>query len=139
MAATTPTTTSAEQAQRSIIEALRSLSIAEQDADQLDPDLAFDVGCALSSARAALSRAQVMVAKDQHQHALYLLTKPGAADYLAGGSRIEETVGPVTIVACPPAEVDWQLGRLVSGLQHVTRDRYPDLESARQAARKLAA
>lgn len=70
---------------------------------------------------------------------VYFLTRPGAIDYLAGRAAVAETLGRVMIVSCPEAEADWQFGRLISGLQHLSREHYPDLERARQAAHELTA
>ena len=60
-----------EQAEYSIIDTLRSLSTAQQDADKLTPAQAFAVGCALIGAREALNRALAIVAQTQAQPHMY--------------------------------------------------------------------
>lgn len=67
MAATRLQRTPTEQAQCSITDTLESLAAAEQDADRLTPEQAFDVGCALKDAREALDRALALIAQAQPQ------------------------------------------------------------------------
>lgn len=67
MAATMLSLDPIEQAEHSISTTLQSLAAAEQDADRLTPEQAFDVGCALKDAHEALDRALTLIAQSQPQ------------------------------------------------------------------------
>jgi HEAT repeat protein len=57
----------AEVVEYLIVEILSSLGVAESAINRLDPDTAFDVGCALYGAREALDRALAAIAQPQPQ------------------------------------------------------------------------
>lgn len=50
-----------------IVETLSNLGVAEGAINRLDPDTAFDVGCALHGARDALDRALAAITQAQPQ------------------------------------------------------------------------
>jgi hypothetical protein len=50
-----------------IVETLSNLGVAENAINRLDPDTAFDVGCALHGAREALDQALAAITQPQSQ------------------------------------------------------------------------
>ena len=63
----------AEFVELCITEVLANLGATESAAERLEPDMAFDVGCALHGAREALDRALNLIAHAQPQPQIYRL------------------------------------------------------------------